>query len=366
MKKIIVIFLLVAFCLLVVETVLKIWFFNFAPPKVFARFIYYDEVPVHQRKYSPHHYLNYCLTPGYKSRFSNNRHNSIGFRGDEIATKQEGVFRIIAMGGSTTYTEMVEDFRYSYPYLLERVLKDKYGIKNVEVINAGVGGYSSHENLINLAFRVLDLEPDMIILYEGINDVHSRLVRPDTYKGDNSGRRKQWGTFKPNVTQRLISLQIMNAFFKWWPEEYRLESFIDASTADPGTIKGGKKIGGDPREVLRKNPPVYFERNLRNMIAIAAENQVEVILATSAYCPLKKDYVACKHYQEGFEEHNSIIRKLAVQKNIVLFDFAKNMPVDKKYWHDGRHVNKAGSKLKAELFADFIVQNKLLPSLIRR
>ena len=56
------------------------------------------------------------------------------------------------------------------------------------MIHAGGPGYGSHESLINLSLCVLDLEPDLIIVYHGINDVHFRFVWPPAaYRGDNSG-----------------------------------------------------------------------------------------------------------------------------------------------------------------------------------
>ena len=38
-------------------------------------------------------------------------------------------------------------------------------------------------------------------------------------------------------------------------------------------------------------------------------------------------------------------------------------PADKKYYTDGLHVTVEGSRLKAKLFADYIVENKLIPEL---
>lgn len=362
-KKIIFTVSILFIAFIAVEAILRVWLFQFASPGIFSRLVFYEETPSYQRKYSPHPYLNYGLTPGYRSRFSNNKHNSLGYRGDEIsALKTEGVFRIVAIGGSTTYTAMVEDYRSAYPFLLQEILREKYGYRDVEVINAGVGGYSTHENLINLAFRVLDLDPDMVIIHEGINDVHSRLVLPSSYRGDNSGRRKQWTPFKPNLLQQSILFRMLNVWFKWWPENYRLESFVDAPTAAPGALGPDKRTGGDPMEILDENPPVYFARNLRNMLAIARENDMGVVLTTNAYCPEVGDYAATAHYRKGFEQHNDIVRQIAAQNNVPLFDFAKQMPRDREYWHDGRHVNAVGSELKAGLFARFLVDNGLLPA----
>jgi len=84
--------------------------------------------------------------------------------------KPAGQFRIVCLGGSTTYTSDVKDYRDSYPYLLEKYLKAQ-GYNDVTVVNAGAGSWSSWESLINFQFRVLDLDPDLIIVYHGINDI---------------------------------------------------------------------------------------------------------------------------------------------------------------------------------------------------
>ena len=116
----------------------------------------------------------------------------MGYRGGEISLpKPEGCFRIVVLGGSTTYGEFINDDRQTFPARLEERLRD-IGYPRVEVINAGVPGYNSWESLSDLQFHALDFEPDLVIPYYGINDVHCRLVVPQSYRSDNSGRRVLW------------------------------------------------------------------------------------------------------------------------------------------------------------------------------
>jgi lysophospholipase L1-like esterase len=110
----------------------------------------------------------------------------------------------------------------------------------------------------------------------------------------------------------------------------------------------------DPVYVLGENPPIYLRRNLNNMIAVARENGVDIMLATWAYSPYLNDYASEGYYQAGFQENNEVVRAAANQHGVPLFDFVKVMPQDKQYWADGRHVNEAGALLKASLFAEFI------------
>ena len=67
---------------------------------------------------SPHRYLGYAPTPGYSR--GPNRHNALGFRGAEVAVpKPPTAYRIVCLGGSTTYGDGVEDWHFTYPALLQ-------------------------------------------------------------------------------------------------------------------------------------------------------------------------------------------------------------------------------------------------------
>ena len=125
--------------------------------------------------------------------------------------------------------------------------------------------------------------------------------------------------------------------FMSWPFEYRLD-----------------EDGADPAKILEQNPPIYFQRNLENMIAIAKEHGIEVLFATWAYSPYLNDYASKDYYQQGFQENNAVVKEVANRHHIPLFDFAEVMPQDAKYWADGRHVNEAGALEKARLFAEYI------------
>ena len=164
----------------VLEAAANIWLLHFANEKHFIRYASLQQLQdsdvSNRPRYTPHRYIGYYPTPNYIK--GNDRHNALGYRGDEIESpKPPGQFRIVCLGGSTTYTSDVKDYRKSYPYLLEKYLNGQ-GYNNVTVINAGAGSWSSWESLINFQLRVLDIEPDLIIIYHSINDISPRFVWP--------------------------------------------------------------------------------------------------------------------------------------------------------------------------------------------
>ena len=169
-------------------------------------------------KFTPHHYLSYTLTPNYKSANGLDKYNSLGFRGPDITIpKPENLYRIVILGGSSAFDSSVKDWQKDSTKVLESELRRLYDTNNIEVINGATPGWNSWEDLANFEFRVLDLEPDLILIYQGVNDVHTRLVNPSAYRGDNSARRKVWGRKPCNllclkVVQNCYRKNIFGAF----------------------------------------------------------------------------------------------------------------------------------------------------------
>jgi len=329
-----------------------------------------------QPRYSPHRYLGFYPTPNYVK--DENRHNALGYRGEEISIpKPPGSIRIACLGGSTTYTYEIEDYKKSYPYLLEKYLHEK-DFDNIEVINAGAGGWSSWESLINLELRVLDLDPDVVIIYHGINDIHPRLVwPPEIYRGDNSGRRAPNETtlFMPSIYEHSTLLRIMMIRTGMTASHSAFERTIDRTPESYyGLLFRKQKMENNypdgifkevsAKKMLEQNKPIFFERNIRNMVTVSKAMDVKVVISSFAHSPLFTDqpFVSSEEYALAYEENNSMLRKIAETTDVHFFDFADKFPTSKRYYTDGRHVNEEGSQLKAQLFGDFLIENQLVTS----
>ncbi|MBF0278229.1 MAG: SGNH/GDSL hydrolase family protein [SAR324 cluster bacterium] len=327
------------------EITAQFWMRHYASTEQLEKYGAYDQFLSHKVALRPHHYLNYDLNPSHKD------HNSLGFRGEEFPKeKEEGEFRIVTIGGSTTYSSRVSDNSHTYPAQIERLLKNQYRCQKIRVINAGVKGYTSFENLINLMFRVLDLNPDLVIVYQATNDVHARLVDPAAYRGDNSGYRKQWSVPPQSIWDNLVLIRILRRKLGIsYP--FSIQNFVGAST---------RQTELQLSQLLEENPPIYFERNLKSMVALSHIHDFQLMLATWAHSPHLKDYAANPDYQRGFQEHNTITQAIAKKYQLPFLNFAELMPQESQYWHDGRHVNDKGALFKARIFVKFIIEQKLV------
>ncbi len=96
--------------------------------------------------------------------------NSEGLRGAEFSkNKTENTYRIFVLGGSTTFGAGVLD-NQTFPYYLEKSFDDSNLDFKVEVINAGWPGRWSLQEAAMVKEQLLEFEPNLFIVYDGIND----------------------------------------------------------------------------------------------------------------------------------------------------------------------------------------------------
>lgn len=309
----------------------------FLPDEQRKQFLPYEELKK-RFLYQPHPYLVYQLTPNFKD--GKLSHNRLGYRGKEIATpKPKGLFRIVMMGGSTTYTSEVNDNEQTYPALVEKLLQKRIGRSRVDVVNAGVPDYTSYESLVNLQFRVLNLKPDLLVIYHSHNDFEARVVvPPHKFRCDNTGYRRHWSLPKK----------------PWWDFSL-LFRILSLAVRDHLTLNlVVTNLKNYPSQALQKrrlklNTSRCFRRNLTNIAAVAHANGVGILFAT--FATHRKFWLP--------KEHNRVIRDVAQRTKSGFFDFAALMPRGDRYWHDRIHVNEKGARRKAALFADFLWKHYL-------
>jgi lysophospholipase L1-like esterase len=112
------------------------------------------------------------------------RINSQGLRADRDYPKEKpaGVKRIVTLGDSFTigYEVDVED---CFSSVLERTLRERGHA--VEVLNAGVSGYSNAEACLYLERELIQYDPDVVVLSFYTNDIQDNL-RTELFRLDGS------------------------------------------------------------------------------------------------------------------------------------------------------------------------------------
>ncbi len=184
--------------------------------------------------------------------------NSLGLRSPEVRERKRG-FRVLAVGNSCTFGLGVDDSQ-TWPARLREEMSRTLG-DGVEVINAGVPGYSSYQGLKYLEGAGFDLKPDLVIATFGFND------------------SDVWGSRTDAETGRLLRMGTVRSVLG----KSRFYRLLTDLLRRSGAVAGGKTVEGDRRGKEPRVTPEEFEENLRAIHEVCAARGVPVIFLIWPY-----------------------------------------------------------------------------------
>lgn len=205
--------------------------------------------------------------------------NSAGLRNREEIIEDESVKRILAVGDSFTFGFYVDNYA-TFPARLEETLNQQ-GPNRVQVLNAGVIGYTIVDELAYLRDKGLALQPDAIILGVYTNDIFdlSEHIRP-YYARDVRLQRQANDRTTPPL--RAV-LRDHIALYSLW-HRLRNGDFIVESTAvqDIPTISGLHQAYQDAT-FLKPNDPLYaplweqYAAHFRELVRLARDANIPLV-----------------------------------------------------------------------------------------
>ena len=135
--------------------------------------------------------------------------NSFGFRGDEFAKiKPDKTYRIFVVGASPVFGYGATSDETTISGYMGKFLDGKDFGFDIEVINSGLQAADSNKELKLVEKRLVTFSPDLIIIYDGWNDLRSN-VSPNELK-------ENWKAIceigKKNNFDVIISLQPIAGF----------------------------------------------------------------------------------------------------------------------------------------------------------
>jgi len=173
-----------------------------------------------------------------------------GFRGQEFSQSTEVRYRVVTMGGSSTFSPECPPGT-SYPEILGRLWNEELGEASVEVVNRAMIGMSSAGILKLLTEKIASLSPDLITLNGAYNDASSLLMM-DFYNNPAPWHVKaMWG-------KSLFYTALFNTHL----------------------IK--KHRATNPTEVVIE----HYKRNLRDIAETARKNGIRLLFIVEPIRPL--------------------------------------------------------------------------------
>ena len=293
--------------------------------------------------------------------------NNVGFRGDDLELqKNSNEFRIFLVGGSTTECLFIDDKKSIESQLQEKLsIHQERGIE-VKVFNAGKSGDISTDHLAIISHRINHLEPDLVVLYLGINDLRRTL---SNYNYIQFPERKK---NKDTVKDFLVAYsQLMRRYVIVKNDAFLNENQI-VIQHESNYSELIKKASSLP--IIDSIPEFstrFFENNLKSIVGICEHNDIQLILVTQATTWNTKASKILKNYhwmtatenqmrfneislEKGMNRINDEIRKLAKEKRLPILDLERIIPKSEDYFYDDCHFNNNGVAYYGHLLSEII------------
>lgn len=319
-------------------------------------------------EYVPDGCLSFRLQPDRTYRLKSGGRCSVdhlGFRGADPVTlaKSEGRIRIVAVGGSATFSYETDDARI-WTKELERLLRGRYG-DHIEVINAGVPGYSTFESKIDYLYQLRQLKPDLVIAYETWNDIKF-------FRALEAGEFPRKGVPAPHpMTSLLRHLQLA----------WRVRNLIEEVWAPLERENRYGRFAGGPGAISPAGPAhLWEEKNFDDLVLLLRSDGVIPVLASQAGLlsrdnladPKVRSVVYTEYanltFAELLTEWNSvteIIRRSAAERGALFIDVYGAVPHDTSMFADHVHLTDAGNAAVARALFDGLIRDPGVETLMR-
>jgi lysophospholipase L1-like esterase len=296
--------------------------------------------------------------------------NNLGFRGDLLATpKPAGEVRVFMVGGSTTEGLFLDDSE-----TITRVLQDRLagsGFPEVRVYGAARSGDRSYDHVAMLAHRLVHLEPDLVIVFAGVNDLIADingadyLLMPRDRTDEYSWSRARALAMLATELQlpRLVHAALRPASYAEVVEQIPWETDYRRRVA----LRRSLPVAAAPPQL---NPDA-FGRNLTTMAALARAHGFSITFMTQAttwnstidpaaeewhWMNAGRDVAFTGEWMDAaMEVYNDVTHGVAERWEGLLFDFAALIPKSLQFFYDDVHFNVQGAREAGRLLAEFLI-----------
>ncbi|MEO5356923.1 MAG: SGNH/GDSL hydrolase family protein [Nitrospirae bacterium YQR-1] len=314
--------------------------------------------------YEPVPYLMFNNTPdvdihieseqqrGVKGNLTHVVTNKYGFRyHDNLEVKKSNEVRIFLIGGSVVFKGLTNDRTISG--YLERMLNDRFGEKYfIRVINCGIVSAVSDQELALLLYKVVDLKPDIVIVFDGFNDVYTpQYYEPRIGYPFNFVTHEQ--TFnrvidKLSSFDKLISASMLAARInKSFELKIKLENMAGKY------LKTEREKGSFSVEEVAG----HLFSNWQKMSKIADSYKFNIIFIVQPVNPAFREREGVKKY---FDLLHDMIRKERGIGNKNYFSFSTLLGDHPEYFWDVVHTYDEGNYVYAEKMKDILINYNYL------
>ena len=335
-----------------------------------------------------HPFLQVAPRPNPAPEIRVNRH---GFRGDPIDAERDAAsaktLRVFALGGSTSYSGDIV-YEATWPARLEALLERELPGVDVVVQNASCDWYSSAHSLVRYLGSVRRFDPDVVLVFHGINDLY-RGFAPEWFS--RGGFAPDYGHYLGPLVRADPERDLAN----WFPfreslllRALRRNEEFDPARFDPFRAGAMWKLRNqvEPTRVETFPSLPVFAENLRLLARAVRADGADFALGTQphVYGPgldqATRDelffarffaaqdgrYPDFESMERGMTAFNDATRSVARELSIPLADLARAVPRDLRPLHRRRAHDPARARTRRAGVRAHAGRGRLRLALIRR
>jgi lysophospholipase L1-like esterase len=287
--------------------------------------------------------------------------NSLGFRGPEIAVpKPPTTVRIAFLGASTTFCGEVSGNEYVWPHLVTARLAQAFPAVRFDYVNAGVPGYTMGSVLKALQHRVAPLEPDVIVVYEGANNLSGELREIAAQRGILSQAKVHEFTWpsRHSLLWYLVEKNLLVLMSQRDAQSNRGRLEVDTRTLGAEYRRELEQVATDARRSAKLVALATFSTQLRRDQTL--EQQMRASTSAFFYAP----FATPQLLMDSYDRYNQILREVAREKGALLIEGEQDIPGDSRHFTDTVHFSDAGSRAMAERIGRGLMASPELKQLV--
>lgn len=302
----------------------------------------------------------YSLAPEYTMAISGQ-----GLRNEVVEIpKQDGTFRVLALGDSVTEGPGVE-LEQTFVKLVERSLQSDFPKQRIEIINAGVGGYGIEQEYLWLREYGLRFQPDIVLLTVCLNDpspftpptrIYSMLREAQDFLHRNSAT---YFYFSESTLEARMRAAIMHSKDLSWRSRWRDKLWVTDETSLTELIKMSAEQDGWGL-AWNDSALSYLRSRLLDIVYLTRASDILLLLAIT---PVDVQVYAETYTPLDLEKPQQWLAEFAQTEQLPLVDVLPAFRAyrDQLLFYDHVHLSSSGHTIVAEELHDSFMRLMLAP-----
>lgn len=299
--------------------------------------------------------------------------------------KPPAQLRFAVLGGSAV--EVATNFEATLPGSLKTVLLKEHPGYDIEVINGGIQSSISRQAVLHFLFTVSDYHPDVVVLYDGQNDLGLPLMYDgrSNYPYNFQTMQEAWDVYRSEHQASLFQVMLDRSYLY---AALRARMGSDETATTTNTV--AKAMGRGPyakaaEDIL--NDPDYVKEyvssylaNWRQIIKLSTYYEYQPVFVLQATGGVDRDYsiAALKagyfgedepaaHWVDAFialydEAGRQMEEMRAEHPDVIFLNLSDFLQPSKEHFWDGVHVyDEVNLKLAARIYEEIqgMVESRL-------